>query len=371
MHEEPFVDRCSRAGTAAHALGAAAILASDPGTVRWLTGRQAEIEFGPPYPIWAGTHVLLDDIGRGTIICPSDETDLGPPIDGVSVEAYEAYTLGPLQPMRNVYAILARLLKNLGDRAPLAVEPAAVSVAILGSRPWIDATETLRWLRVRKDPSEVDRIARTAAVVSVGQRAFRAMAAVGSREIDVFSEVHAAMQREAGTRVPVLPDVLSGPRMAEIGRPPTGRFMQTDELALCDLAARLDGYWADSCTTICLGTPTDEMKRLHDVVRRALDAAIERARPGIVAGELDHFVRAMLADSGYRYPHHSGHGVGVGYHEEPRIVPGSSAMLEDGMVIALEPAGFGNGIGARIEQVVAVSATGPRILTDYETRLER
>jgi len=37
------------------------------------------------------------------------------------------------------------------------------------------------------------------------------------------------------------------------------------------------------------------------------------------------------------YPHHSGHGVGTIYHEEPRIVPYNSTRLLPGMVIALEP----------------------------------
>ncbi len=368
MPDEPFRRRCERAGAAGRAAGAAALLASDPATVRWLTGRQAEIEFGPPYPISAGTHVILDAGGRGAIICPEDEAAAGPAVDGLAIEPYEAYTLGPLRPSANLAAIVDRLV---GRTARVALEPAAVFVALLGGRPWVDVTGALRALRAVKDPGEVARIARTAAVVSAGQRAFREAASPGRREIDVFSDVHAAMEREAGGRVPVLPDLMSGPRMMDVGRPPTDRVMAADELALCDLAARHDGYWADSCTTVCLGTPTAEMRRLHDAVLRALELALARVRPGTVAGELDRTVRSRMAEAGYDYPHHTGHGVGVGYHEEPRIVPGSTALLEAGMVIAIEPAGFGNGIGARIEHAMEVTPSGPRLLTDYDTRLVR
>ena len=371
MLSEPFAGRCERAGAAAQTLGAAALLASDPATVRWLTGRQSEIEFGPPYPVWAGTHVLLDATGRGTIIAPEDEAAGGPTVEGLALDTYEAYSLGPLRAHANVAAIVDALLGSSGRPALLAVEALALPVAIAGGRPTVDATEALRWLRVRKDPAERERIARTAAVVSAGQRAFRAVAAPGRREIDVFSDVHAAMEREAGARVPVLPDLLSGERMLEVGRPPTDRVMAADELALCDLAARHDGYWADSCTTICLGRPTAEMRRLHDTVRRALDAAVAAARPGTIAGDLDATVRATIAAIGYSYPHHTGHGVGVSYHEEPRIVPRAEVRLEEGMILALEPAGFGHGIGARVEQIVEVTPAGGRVLTDYETRLER
>jgi Xaa-Pro aminopeptidase len=345
-------------------LGAAALLASDPATVRWLTGRQAEIEFGPPYPIWAGTFVLLYPDGTGRIICNADEVAAGPPVSGLEVIPYEAYTLGELRPLANAAAAF-------GDAAPLAVEPHALPLAMADGRPRIDATAALRALRVHKDASSRERIARTAVIVSAGQRAFRDVAEPGLREIEVFSAVHAAMEREAGTRVPVLPDLLSGERLAEVGQPPTDRVMGRDELALCDLAARHDGYWADSCTTICLGTPTREMVRLHDACCRALDAAIAAARPGTIAGDLDSLARGIMAGAGYSYPHHTGHAVGVMYHEEPRIVPGATAALEEGMIIALEPAGFGNGIGCRVEHLVEVTPSGGRVITDYDTSLER
>jgi Xaa-Pro dipeptidase len=371
---EPFADRCRTTGAAAPSLGAAALLVADPATVRWLTGRQAEIEFGPPYPIWAGTFVVLAPDGTGSIICAEDDVDAGPQVDGLDVRAYEAYSLGPLRPLANAADGIRGALGDLGvsGSAPLAIDANAVPAGIpglLGARPWVDAAPKLRGLRAVLDPAARERIRRTAAVVSAGQRAFREVAAPGMREIEVFSAVHAAMEGEAGVRVPVLPDLMSGERMLEVGRPPTDRVMRADELALCDLAARHDGYWADSCTTICLGRPTAEMFRLHDACRRALDAAIAAARPGTIAGDLDALARGVMADVGYAYPHHTGHAVGVTYHEEPRIVPGATAELEEGMVIALEPAGFGNGIGCRVEHLVEVTASGGRVLTDYDTSL--
>jgi Xaa-Pro dipeptidase len=366
---EPFGDRCREAGDLVRRLGTEALVAGDPATVRWLTGRSAEIEFGPPYPIGAGTCVVLDRSGRGTIICAEDDATAGPEVPGLEVAAYQAYSLTPLR----AYASAARLLADaLGDAGLLAVEPDATALSLVGGRPWVDAGYDLRALRMVKDEAEIAAIARACAVVSVGQRTFRAATRPGIREIEVFSAVHAAMEADAGTRVPVLPDLLSGERLLEVGRPPTERVIRADELALCDLAARGPlGLWADSCTTICVGRPTPAMRRLHDTCRRALDRGIALARPGIVAGELDAALRSIMADAGYAYPHHTGHGVGAGYHEEPRIVPGSAVRLESGMVIALEPAGFGDGIGARVEHVLVVTSDGGRVLTQYETRLEQ
>jgi Xaa-Pro dipeptidase len=340
------------------------LLVTDPATVFWLTGVEQEIEFGPMYPFSAGTLVQLWPDDSGNVILPSDDEAAAPVVRGLAVKLYEAYSLRPMRPFANAGA-----LTDL--RGTLAVEAHSATAALLGGVKWVDVGPQLRLLRTIKDGAEIAAIRRTCAVVSAGQRAFRSLARPGLREIEVFSGVHAAMEAEAGRRVPVSCDLLSGPRVMEVGRPPTDRVMQPGELALCDLLARHAGQWADSCTTICLGTPTAEMRRLHDTCRRALDAVLEAAVPGAVAGALDRLARSMLADAGYSYPHHTGHGVGSGLHEEPRIVPDATAALEAGMVIAFEPAGFVGGIGVRIEHTVLIGEHGPEILTDYETRLER
>ena len=360
---EPFAERCRQAAAAAASLGADRLLASDHGTVRWLCGRESEIGWGPLYPISAGTHVLLDLDGHGRILCAEGEEKAGPAIEGLGVVTYPGYTVTPLR----AYSALKQLLDGGGR---LAIEGHALPVALAPSTSSVDATHALASLRLRKDAAEIARIDRAAHVASIGQRTFRACAEPGITEIELFSAVHAAMEKEAGTRVPVLPDLISGPRMALVGVPPTDRRLEPGDLVLADLVVRVDGYWADSCTTICLGQPTDAMRRLHDACVRALQAGFELARPGTVAGDLDQRIRAAMREAGYEYPHHTGHGVGVSFHEEPRIVPDATMVLEEGMVVALEPAGFGRGIGCRTEHLMVVTPSGGRVLTDYPFGLE-
>jgi len=360
---EPFAERCRRAAAAAASLGVDRLLASDHGSVRWLTGRESEIGWGPLYPISAGTHVLLDLDGGGRIFCAEGEEEAGPAIDGLQVVTYPGYTVTPLR----AYTSLKQLL-NGGGR--LAVEAHALPIALAPSAETVDAAPALASLRRRKDPAEIARIERAARVASVGQRTFRACAEPGKTEIEVFSALHAAMEKEAGTRVPVLPDLISGPRMALVGVPPSDRRLEAGDLALADLVVRVEGYWADSCTTICLGEPTDQMRRLHEACVRALDVGVSMLKPGTIAGDIDAQVRGMMREAGYEYPHHTGHGVGVSFHEEPRVVPGADMVLEEDMVVALEPAGFGNRIGCRTEHLMVVTPAGGRVLTDYPFGLQ-
>ena len=362
MIEEPFVARCQKAAQVAEDLGAAHLMASDPSTVRWLTGRSQEVEYGPLYPFSAGTLVLLHPDGTGSIICPEDDASSGPPIRGLEVKPYTGYSLEPLRPYENA----ARLLSTKGL---VAVEAHSCSAMFVRHHRWIDASAALRRFRVVKDPSELRLMRFAATVVSAGQRAFRDAVKPGLTEIEVFSQVHAAMEKAAGRRVPVLVDLLSGERLAEVGRPPTNRVIQSNEMVLCDLLARVDGYWADSCTTLSAGQADEPSQRLHSACRQALEAGIRAAQPGLSGGELDRIVRSELSRAGYSYPHHSGHGLGVSFHEEPRIVPAATIILEPGMVLALEPAGFLEHIGARVEHMLEITDAGARVLTDYDLSL--
>ena len=96
---------------------------------------------------------------------------------------------------------------------------------------------------------------------------------------------------------------------------------------------------------------------------RAMDAV----RPGLSARELDGLMRTAVADAGFPpYPHHSGHGIGVCAHEEPRIVPYNDMLLEPDMVVALEPAAYVPGVGGvRLENVILVTETGCDLLTRH------
>ena len=91
-----------------------------------------------------------------------------------------------------------------------------------------------------------------------------------------------------------------------------------------------------------------------------------------MAKTIDREVRAFIDAAGYPvYPHHTGHGVGVSGHEEPRIVPYNEQVLEEGMVIMLEPGIYFPGeTGVRLEDALLVTRDGAELLTHYDKRLE-
>jgi Xaa-Pro aminopeptidase len=82
-------------------------------------------------------------------------------------------------------------------------------------------------------------------------------------------------------------------------------------------------------------------------------------------------MRHAIEAAGYPvYPHHSGHGVGVSGHEQPRIVPHSDETLAAGMVIMLEPGIYFPGeTGVRLEDGFLITETGAVSLTAHDKHL--
>ena len=112
-----------------------------------------------------------------------------------------------------------------------------------------------------------------------------------------------------------------------------------------------------------VGEPTAEARSAHARSLETLEAVVAEIRPGALAADLDRLARAALD-----FPHHTGHGLGTSWHEEPRLVPHATVRLEPGMVLAIEPGSYA-GIGVRVEQVVLVNDAGCEVLSTHSLAL--
>ena len=155
-----------------------------------------------------------------------------------------------------------------------------------------------------------------------------------------------------------------------------------------DVGVVKDGWVADAARTFAVGPVTPIAHKLLAVTEEALHMGVEQVRPGNHLGDVSHAIQQHVEAAGFSIVRSLvGHGIGRAMHEEPQIPnygePGSGVLLEEGMVLAIEPMVTAGRHGVRVgedhwaiysqdgslaahfEFTVAVTADGPRILTPW------
>jgi Xaa-Pro aminopeptidase len=146
---------------------------------------------------------------------------------------------------------------------------------------------------------------------------------------------------------------------------PSDAALGLGDALLIDFGCQVDGYRSDMTRTIFAGEPSDEARRLHELVWSAQEAACAAVAVGITGTAVDAAARAVIAGAGLgdAFSHGLGHGIGLETHEEPRLLTWDRP-LEAGMVFTLEPGVYLPGqIGIRIEDDVLLTPDGPQRLT--------
>lgn len=221
-----------------------------------------------------------------------------------------------------------------------------------------------------KLPVELEAIRRASRLADIVQQAVKDHAAPGLSEAHLAGLAAAAMYREAGRRLPAILTVTAGEATSTGGGEATGRIIGPGDLVLTDTSPWIDGAWSDTANAVCVGTPDAATRRRFDAVRSALELGIALCKPGAIARAVDRKVREALEEHGPTYRHHTGHGIGAAWSEEPRITPYNDMRIEEGMVLALEPAVYLPGWGGiRLEHVFLVRSAGNEILTLFEHTL--
>jgi Xaa-Pro aminopeptidase len=196
--------------------------------------------------------------------------------------------------------------------------------------------------------------------------AARGMIRPGVSELDVFSALQAAAVAACGEMLTGTGnDYACGVR----GGPPRARPCVAGDLFILDLGPAYRGYFADTSRVIAVdGRPTDVQHAAWERVCGAL-ALVERlAKPGVRCRDIYAEVHAWLnAGSLGTWSSHLGHGIGLSVHEPPHLNPSWDDTLEEGDVIAVEPALYDPALasGLRIENDYLVTASGLENLSPF------
>jgi Xaa-Pro aminopeptidase len=236
---------------------------------------------------------------------------------------------------------------------------------------FVASSPMMRMLRLRKDPAEVDALARAGAAADRVAARLASEKVAGRTEREVSRYISDALEDEGSERVNFA-IVAAGPNAASPHHEPSDRVIERGDALVCDFGGTIDGYCSDITRTFFVGDAPVEFVRLYETLRAAQEAAVEAVRPGVVAEAVDAAAREPIAAAGYgpNFIHRTGHGIGLDEHEDPYIVAGDRTQLAPGMAFSIEPGIYFPGkYGARIEDIVVCDERGARRLNDASREL--
>lgn len=220
-------------------------------------------------------------------------------------------------------------------------------------------------VRAIKDADEIAALAEAGRRVSRVIDQLQDLAWLGRTERAVASDI-ASRMREAGHEEVSFVILGSGPNSANPHGLPTDRVIERGDVVQVDIGGKVNGYSSDISRVVTIGEPNDEFRAVYDVVVGAYEAALDAARVGAPAEAVDGVARAVITEAGYGpcFLHRTGHGIGLDEHEEPFITAGNGQPLAAGHVFSIEPGIYLAGrFGVRLENIVALEESGPKVLT--------
>lgn len=350
-------------------------------------------------PHW-GLSFLVVTGGDAVLYVPAMEPDDILP-SGIRTERYPWGDISCPDPWELLYgsigAQLARqgadgkslsFVRHIGGSAPCRMSgecpllPADLPERLerIGAGGYVDVLPQLLALYAYKAPADraALRVAHTVARRAVER--FYELARPGITERELASAVEAAVQNVIGCEgigfAKAWPMVQSGELAAAAGRynRTTGRAIRPGEWVVLEMGVCVDGYWADITRTAVAGPATPRQNELHRVVEAAAQEALAHLKPGEAMSDVDKAAREHIGRAGYGhlFNHALGHHTGFRYHDPGAVLsPASTGILEEGMVLTVEPGIYGEEIGGgiRIEENVLITADGYELLSDFSRSL--
>jgi Xaa-Pro dipeptidase len=245
---------------------------------------------------------------------------------------------------------------RVADRieSQMAIKSEAEVALIRESVRWGNLAHRLlqRYTRVGATETEVSQRASDEAT-------FAMLDAIGEiyRAQSPFSNgAHAGYRGQIG-RNSAIPHALAGNLVFEEG-----------DVLVTGASAPVWGYLSELERTMFVGEPTGEQERMFGHMLALQDLAFDAIRPGALCRDVDEAVRAYFEDHGLwpHWRHHTGHAIGLRYHEGPFLDSGDDTEVRPGMVFTVEPGLYSPELGGfRHSDTVLVTESGTEVLTYY------
>ncbi len=226
--------------------------------------------------------------------------------------------------------------------------------------------------RIIKEKAELAAIKKASSIAEFAYENLLNHVRVGVTENELAMEFEWMCRKSGAEGLSFDMIVASGPNSSMPHATTTDRALVRGDFITFDFGCVYDGYCSDMTRTVALGCCSDAQREVYDIVLSAQLAGLAAVKAGASCSSVDASARNVIAAAGYgeNFGHALGHGVGLDIHEMPNLSPKSNIILQDGMVVTVEPGIYLPGeFGVRIEDLVVVNGFECEILTKNSKEL--
>ena len=234
-----------------------------------------------------------------------------------------------------------------------------------------DATDILRSLRMVKTEREITKHKYICGLVCDAYDNIGTIAKAGRSEREILAAYRLEVLGRGADTVPYIVSTAGKDGSDDAIRFPNDRALVEGDVLFIDTGAEIDGYFCDFDRNFAIGRASDATQRAYDLAYRATDAGIAAVRPGARACDVWTAIADVLASGGAKGGGvgRMGHGVGLHNTEWPSLMATDQTVLQEGMVLAIEPGyDFAPGKMMLHEENVVVRSDGAELITRRAAR---
>lgn len=218
-------------------------------------------------------------------------------------------------------------------------------------------------LRMVKTQEEIETISKLGRIADQVHAAIAKYTKAGMTERDVGAFATSELIRLGADGISILV-VAAGDRSGLPNVSPSDYRLQPGDLMRIDLMANMSAYHSDVARTYVIGQASNQQQEMWKKFTDTHHTVLENVRSGVRTQDLYGVYKKKFEEYGLPLANFLGHGLGITLHEEPYIGGVSDYILEEGMVLCVEPFLFGETEGYQLEDEILVTANGYQLITD-------
>lgn len=316
---------------------------------------------------WRHAMTIICADGRTAMVCiDMEETTVRRSAGDTELRVWREFVDSPMD-------VLADLLRDWHlDTARIGFELSFVPMAdmtrlehAIPAARFVAADALLTRARQVKSASELALLERLARISDTAIQASFTSVKAGDSEMDIAAALTRAVY-EQGAQQFKLMIVATGERSELPNVGPTTRLLQPGDICRVEIFSVIDGYQAGVCRTAAVGEAPAIAERIYRNLVECKHAVFDAIRPGASSRSVYETYRSTFNALDMPAISFVAHSIGVNLHEAPYFGPYSDHVVEEGMVLGMEPLVYrtGHGFGMQIKDMIAVEAQGARLLSD-------